>query len=65
MIVIRTPGKLLEKLGLQPARVPIPAQEKMPQSVHGATRSPGTVFSDSTQHFSGTMRNGVASSGSS
>ena len=43
MIVIRTPGKLLEKLGLQPARVPIPAQAVR---AHNFAQRPVREYSD-------------------
>ena len=50
MIVIRTPGKLLEKLGLQPARVPIPAQAVR---AHNLTQRPVREYSDSRRRVVG------------
>ena len=50
MIVIRTPGKLLEKLGLQPARVPIPAQAVR---AHNLAQRPVREYSDSRRRVVG------------
>ena len=50
MIVIRTPRKLLEELGLQPARVPIPAQAVR---AHNFAQRPVREYSDSRRRVVG------------